>query len=116
MARGDREPPVRDNGTFSYTVGSVSQSKAITREVFGRLPWCTFGTTFDFAKATNYQGLWWNAPPGSESGWGINLNHEGDIIFAAWFTYDTDNTPLWLVATMPLDASGSFSGHGTRRA
>jgi hypothetical protein len=100
----------RDNGTFSYTIGSVSQSKDITREIFGRLPWCTFGTTFDFAKATNYQGLWWNAPSGSESGWGINLNHEGDIIFAAWFTYDTDHTPLWLVATMPLDASGSFSG------
>ena len=36
--------------------------------------------------------------------------NEGDIIFAAWFTYNTDHTPLWLVATMPLDATGSFTG------
>jgi len=100
----------RDNGTFSYTIGSVMQSKAITREVFGRLPWCAFGTSLDPARVANYQGLWWNEPPGSESGWGINLNHEGDIIFAAWFTYDSDNTPLWLVATMPRDASGSYTG------
>ena len=31
---------------------------------------------------TNYEGLWWNAPPGSESGWGINLAHQGNVIFA----------------------------------
>ena len=35
------------------------------------------------------QGLWWNAPAGSESGWGINFAHQGDTIFATWFTYDT---------------------------
>jgi hypothetical protein len=34
----------------------------------------------------NYQGIWWNA---SESGWGINLAHQGDTVFASWFTYDT---------------------------
>jgi len=32
--------------------------------------------------ASNYQGLWWNAPAGSESGWGINFAHQSDIIFA----------------------------------
>ena len=36
----------------------------------------------------NYQGLWWNAPAASESGWGINFAHQGDVIFATWFTYD----------------------------
>ena len=40
------------------------------------------------SSAPNYQGLWWNAPPNSESGWGINLTHQGDVIFATWFTYD----------------------------
>ena len=33
------------NGTFSYAIGSVSQSKAITRQAFGTMPTCTFGTT-----------------------------------------------------------------------
>jgi hypothetical protein len=31
------------NGTMSYTVGSVSQSKAITRQVFDVAPTCTAG-------------------------------------------------------------------------
>ena len=33
----------------------------------------------------NVQGLWWAAPAGAESGWGINFAHQGDIIFASWF-------------------------------
>ena len=37
----------------------------------------------------NYQGLWWASPANSESGWGINFAHQGDTIFATWFTYDT---------------------------
>src|SRR6185312_17220634 len=32
------------------------------------------------AAAPNYQGLWWASPAGSESGWGINFAHQGDII------------------------------------
>ncbi|MGC1818702.1 MAG: S8 family peptidase, partial [Casimicrobiaceae bacterium] len=40
------------------------------------------------AAAPNYQGLWWASPAGSESGWGINFAHQGDVIFATWFTYD----------------------------
>jgi len=100
----------RDNGVFAYTIGAVSQIKTITREVFGRIPWCAFGTSFDPARATNYQDLWWNAPAGSESGWGMNLTHEGDIIFATWFTYDMSGSPLWLVATMPVDPTGRYAG------
>ena len=59
----------------------------------------------------NYTDLWWNAPANSESGWGMNLNHQGDIIFATLFTYDSTGAPLWLV--MPDGAKqvdGSFTG------
>jgi hypothetical protein len=45
----------------------------------------------------NYQGLWWNAPAGSEPGWGINLNHQDTTIFATWFTYGVDGKPTWFV-------------------
>ena len=47
----------------------------------------------------NYQGLFWNAPAGSESGWGINFAHQGDVIFATWFTYDATGKALWLSMT-----------------
>ncbi len=99
-----------DNATFAYTVNGVSQSKPITREVFGPLPTCSFGTQPNLALATNYQDLWWAAPAGSESGWGINLTHEGSTIVATWFTYDLDGTPLWLIVPADNSAPGVFSG------
>src|SRR5437763_1941020 len=58
----------------------------------------------------NVQGLWWATPAASESGWGINFAHEGDTIFATWFTYDTDHTPLWLSVTASKTAAGVYSG------
>lgn len=61
----------------------------------------------DNLASVNFQGLWWNA---SESGWGINLNHQGDIIFATWFTYDAQGKPWWLIATLNKAATGVYSG------
>ena len=98
------------SGTFSYTVGAVTQTKAITRQVFGPVPVCTWGGQPNLALATNYQDLWWASPAGSESGWGVNLNHQGNTIFATWFTYDVDGAPLWLVATAPATGGNTFAG------
>src|SRR5688572_27551533 len=50
-----------------------------------------------FAQAGSYEGLWWNSPANSESGWGLNVTHQGNIIFATWFTYDSDGNGMWLV-------------------
>jgi hypothetical protein len=38
--------------------------------------------------------LWWNP---AESGWGLNLSHQGNILFGTLFTYDANRAPLWLV-------------------
>ena len=57
---------------------------------------------------TNYTDLWWNP---NESGWGINLDHQDNILFATLFTYDRDGSPMWLV--MPSGArqsDGTYSG------
>jgi hypothetical protein len=102
------------DGTFAYTVNGVSQQKAITREAFGPLPVCTFGGLANLAQATNYQDIWWASPPGSESGWGINLTQEGDTIFGTWFTYDVDGTPLWLsVTATPTTAATVRKDYGS---
>ena len=97
------------NGTFAYTVDGVSQAKPITRLVFGSLPTCTFGGQNNLALATNYQGNWW-ATGGGESGWGVYFAHQGDNLFAGWFTYDTDGTPMWLSATATKTGNGVYSG------
>ena len=100
-----------NDGTFAYVVGATTQTKSITREVFGAMPTCSAAISpASLASATNYTDLWWASPANSESGWGINLNHEGSTIFATWFTYDTTGQPMWLVTTAPQTASGSFSG------
>ena len=101
-----------DPGTasFIYTVNGVTQAKTITPQVFGPLPACTFGAEPNLASATNYTDLWWATPPGSESGWGINLTHQGTTIFATWFTFDFDGSPLWLVVTAQQTSPNAYSG------
>lgn len=95
------------NGAFSYTVNGVSQQKALTRQRFSTAPTCVQSRaprTF----ATNYQDLWWNP---AESGWGINLAHQGDTIFATWFTYGAGGRGMWLVAPdARRQPTGDFRG------
>jgi pseudomonalisin len=98
-----------NDGSFAYTIGSTSQAKAITRQVFGTLPTCATATA-SLATATNYTDMWWASPGGSESGWGINLAHEGTIIFGSWFTYDATGKPMWLVVTAPQSSANAYSG------
>ena len=99
-----------NNGIFTYTVNGITQTKSITRETFGALPACAFGAQANLALTTNYQDLWWAAPAGSEAGWGINLTHENDTIFATWYTFDHDRTPMWLVSTLTKTGASAYGG------
>ena len=107
-----------NTGDFDYTITSlhgvaiapIPGSKHIIRQVFGTVPTCSYGTGANLAAATNYQDLWWAKPAASESGWGINLNHESDTIFATWFTYDLSGAPLWLVSVTNKDSPGVYKG------
>jgi hypothetical protein len=98
------------NATFDYVVNGVTQSKKLVPEGFGDLPTCTFNLVSDLTVAFNYQDLWWASPAGAESGWGINLAHQGDVIFATWFTYASDGSPMWVAATLTKGSDGSYSG------
>jgi hypothetical protein len=100
----------RKHATLSYTVKGISRTKQIVLQEFGPLPTCTWGAQSNLALATNYTDLWWNAPAGSESGWGVNMAHQGDLIFATWFTYDEAGRPWWLIAELQKRASGEYSG------
>jgi serine protease len=99
-----------DTGVFTFTVAGVTRSKPITRQVFGGVPACTFGLLADASAAVNYQDLWWNAPAGSEAGWGLNIIQQDDVLFATWFTYDADGAPLWLAMTAIDAGAGRYTG------
>jgi hypothetical protein len=100
-----------NNGTFAYVVNGVSQAKPITRQVFSVVPSCVAGVPH--AASPNYQALWWASPANSESGWGVNIAHQGDILFATWFTYDATGRGQWLVLpnaarTSPASYTGAL--------
>lgn len=61
----------------------------------------------------NVQALWWNDPDNSEPGWGINIVHQGSVLFVSWFTYDVDGTGMWLYmdnAAASGSAANTYSG------
>jgi hypothetical protein len=98
-----------DNGVFAYTVGDHSGAKEITRQVFAAaLPKCSVGGVQKASGPANYQDLWWQP---SESGWGVNIAHQGDTLFATWFTYDAGGKGLWLVmSNVAKVGEGRYSG------
>src|SRR4029434_4208868 len=100
-----------NHASFDYTVNGVHQTKSLVRYDLhtGPLPSCTEIAAPDYVGANNYQNLWW-ALGGGESGWGINLIHQGDRIFATWYTYGANALPLWLSALLSKTGPGVYDG------
>ncbi len=59
----------------------------------------------------NYQGMWWNGSA-AEDGWGVNFAHQGDQVFATWYTYDTSGNAYWrsTVAGRTTATSNVYTG------
>lgn len=100
--------------TLEYSVNGTAVTKQITPQVFGAPATCTHAATTAGSRAarTNYTDLWWVA---AESGWGLNLAHQGDTVFASLFTYaagpGTSNRGMWLVMSGgQRQADGSYRG------
>jgi len=97
-----------NSGTLRYTVNGVEVAKAIQRQVYGTRAAACFPTTASRTAVTNYQDLWWNP---AESGWGVNITHQDNILFATLFTYDASGRDLWLVMSSGnRQADGSYLG------
>ena len=63
----------------------------------------------DKVDSVNYTDLWGNV---AEPGWGINIAHDGNTVFASLFTYDASGNPLWLAMSNGVrQADGSFAGN-----
>ena len=104
-----------NTGSMTYTINNVTQTKPIARFIFGAAPTCTVGGTVPASTATNYTDLWWRSE--AESGWGVNIVHQGDALFATWFTYESGGTAaspakgLWLVmSNSTKTGNGVYTG------
>jgi hypothetical protein len=99
-----------NTGIFSYSVNGITQTKNIIKQVYdAKVPSCLVGGSAGAAPI--YQDLWWRAPAGSENGWGVNIAHQGDILFVTWFTYDASRKGLWLVgSSVAKTGANTYSG------
>jgi hypothetical protein len=57
--------------------------------------------------AYNASDIWWDP---NESGWGLNVIHQGDTLFATLFVYGSDGSPRWYSASS-LVAATTVSSH-----
>ena len=60
----------------------------------------------------DYSDLWGGGSPApTESGWGLNLIQQGNVIFGTLFVYGSDNTARWFsVSLTPTGGSTTWSG------
>lgn len=97
-----------DTIELQYTVGTQTQTKTVSRfNLVANAPLTCTPTTAPRTTATNYTDLWWNP---QQQGWGLNIVHQGDVIFFGWYTYGPDQRPMWVSGTGQRQANGSFTG------
>jgi hypothetical protein len=97
-----------DELAMTATVDGTTINKQLARQIFSSpVPFCEAGGTSGALPV--YQDLWWNP---DESGWGLNIAHQGDVLFITWFTYDTDGSPTWFVGS-DIEKTGNATYAGT---
>lgn len=63
---------------------------------------------FDSLLSPNLSGLW--SVPG-ESGWGVNIAQQNQVLFPTWYTYDQAGRPIWYVVSGATpQADGAWAG------
>ena len=86
------------SGSMTYTgVAGQTRAVALTRQPLAS------GIT---PPAVDYTDLWWNP---RESGWGMAMTQQYGVAFLAWYVYDANGKPTWLVSTCNMSGS-SCSG------
>ena len=60
--------------------------------------------------AQSYQDWWWNP---AQSGHGLNIGQQDNVLFVSWFTYDEQGQGMWLVTSGAL-AGKTYSGNWSR--
>jgi hypothetical protein len=97
-----------DSIGMSATVDGAKLARDLGKQVFAApVPECD--TTLTAGALPIYQDLWWNP---AESGWGLNVAHQGNVLFITWFTYDTDGSPTWFVGS-DIEKTGNATYSGT---
>lgn len=102
--------PAAERVRIDYDVDGAPVTKEVERQRFSPRSTTCAWSAFDRTFSTNYQDLWWNP---AEPGWGINVAHQGDTLFATLFTYGPDGRGAWYAMSDGRRAAGTRSFSGT---
>jgi uncharacterized protein (DUF1800 family) len=93
-----------NNMNLSYTIGSVTQIKSNLERfnISSSVPTCTLQSA-PRVTATNYTDLWWGGA--NAAGWGLQVTHQGDQVFAGWYAYGENREAAWITASGIRDAA-----------
>ncbi len=104
--------------SLGYTIGSVTQTKTnLEPQNFvaaDQVPFCSLQALSGVnprAGLTNYTDHWWGGQ--SASGWGLQISHQGNQVFAGWYAYNPQGTATWLTAIGTQDAGNPRRFTGT---
>ncbi|MBD8526367.1 PD40 domain-containing protein [Pseudomarimonas arenosa] len=113
-AIGDQADAVSDYPVLNFGGTQVIFESDATNLLLGRGGLDTNGVT-DLFQSINPSAVtalktatWWKE---QESGWGLFIFDQGNLLAPAWFTYDDDGEPAWFLAGGAFpQADGSFRG------
>jgi uncharacterized protein (DUF1800 family) len=90
--------------TLSYTIGGVTRTRADMEPfIFGQsAPVCTLQAG-SRANATNYTDLYWGS--NAQSGWGIQISHQGSKVFLGWYGFNDQRQASWYTGIGDQDAA-----------
>lgn len=63
------------------------------------------GNALAASVGTTFTDLWWNP---AESGWGVTVDHQQDIMFLTFFVYKADRSPYWVTAVLNRSGGGGI--------
>lgn len=92
---------------FTHTLDGHTSTREVTRFDFnGKDVVCRAGGT-QRANATNYSDMWWEP---STSGWGMNIMHLDENLYAQWYTYETGGRASYMTLGLARQTDGSYRG------
>ena len=111
--------------SLSYSIGNVQQTKAdLEPQNFAaaaQVPACVLQIPLtspalpagvDYrSNLTNYTDHWWGGA--NASGWGVQISHQGNQVFAGWYSYSPQGKATWLTLQGTQDSNNSLRFTGT---
>ncbi|MCB1553160.1 MAG: hypothetical protein KDJ14_05080 [Xanthomonadales bacterium] len=93
---------------FDFNSGTSTNSKTLEKFPLPKDIVCTASASSSRVAASNYTDLWYDP---ATSGWGLNVLHTDDtLLVLTWYTYDTDNEPVFYTAVTSKGEDGAFTG------